>query len=102
MITATKKWNPSGTKATVTVTFENGDTQALGGARAARARAAIVANWNEGRPPGVIGLRADVEAAENEARRLMTATTMRHQGATVKRVPYAFAAAIIISESEAK
>lgn len=48
-----------------------------GGKRAERAQAALVVSYKDAEPRGIWGLRADLAAAQTEARRLVTATTMR-------------------------
>ncbi len=70
-ITAVRTWNKPRTKATVTVTFADGSTDQLGGNRAGRASAVIVVQFSMDSQLGVLGLRADVHAAETEAARYL-------------------------------
>lgn len=80
MITATRTWNKARTKATITITFEDGRTQNVGGNRAARAACIIVAEHAAGESVGFYGARADLHAAEREAENLRTATSRSTRG----------------------
>jgi hypothetical protein len=97
MPTAYRKWNHTGTKALVTVIFDDGSSEVLGGKRAERASAAIVCAYHGGHAR-VLGLRADLTAAQSEAHRLVNTTTRRHQGATISRTPADYAVAVVITE----
>ena len=102
-MSATRTWH--GRKAVVTVRIEHGLNRTLvtnlGGKRAERAAAAIVwlhPNSQSPETPKVVGLRADLDAAVVEARRLETATTMRQQGYVHQVTPATWAVAVPVVE----
>lgn len=72
--TAVRTWNAGHTKATVTVTKPNGKTVELGGNRAIRAAAVLVAKWADEDFTRVLGLRADINVARSEAERTVRGT----------------------------
>lgn len=69
-----------GKRAIVTVYLDGDELDQLGGNRAARAAAALVTAWPRDDRPGVWGLRADELAAQQEAHRLETRTSMTTRG----------------------
>jgi len=87
MTTAVRTWNSTRTKATVTVTLPDGRVKSLGGTRAARAEAALVYERRDTGQWDVLGLRGDAGAAQVEAYRISSATTMRHGGALLEITP---------------
>jgi len=74
-ITALRTWK--GSKAVITIYLDGAELASLGGARAARAEAAIVADWSNWYPNNrwSVEIRGDLKAAEMEAYRKATATT---------------------------
>lgn len=101
--TAVRTWNKPRTKATVTLTLPDGSTEKAGGKRAARAAAVIVVEWGHGywagKGPGIYGLRGDLHAAQTEAHKLATATTMRHHHVVLDRTPAKLAIAVPVEET---
>src|SRR5215831_1883653 len=77
---AVRTWNRPRTKATITVFNDEHEVIAeAGGKRAERAQAVVMAAYGE-KPLHLYGLRGDAHAAQVEATRLVTATTMRVGG----------------------
>jgi hypothetical protein len=95
--TAVRSWNRTGTKATITITYPDGSTRTAGGTRAARAQAVVLACWNDD-ALGLYGVRGDLHAAQVEAHRLATRTTMRHAGHTFDVSPAREAVAVPVTE----
>jgi hypothetical protein len=93
------------TIATITVTFPDGRTVDVGGARSARAEAVIVGQHpthvEAGQPVGVYGVRGDLAKAQAEATKLRTATERRigRNGSTLKITPWVVAEAIPVTEA---
>jgi hypothetical protein len=89
--TAARTWTDG--KATITVTFADGTTQTVGGARAARAAAVLVVDQG-GKPPKVM-CRASVADAEGEAARRSSGAPIKTQYGTVPSTPEPTAVVLI-------
>lgn len=99
-LTAVRTWKSG--KATVTVYMDGEVLNRAGGARAGRAQAALVTRWEvPGRTPktSIYGIRGDLGAAQTEAHKLATATTMRHSGMVLECTPATWAAAVPVTEA---
>lgn len=69
----------------------------VGGKRAERAAAVIMATWDDD-VAGVYGLRADAAAAAQEAHRLATQTELKTRGAVVPVTPAREAYVILVTD----
>jgi hypothetical protein len=94
-LTATRTWK--GDTALLTITFPDGTSTTAGGKRAARAAAVIVAAEGD-KPLTFRGARGSLAAAQTEVHRMLTATTMRHGGATLTFPPSREAYAVPVTE----
>jgi hypothetical protein len=103
-VTAVRTWNGPRTKATVTITADGVVIKSLGGGRAARAQAAVVAcmHREDGRQYRYyFSLRSDPNAAATEAHKLATATESTLRGGyKIPVTPYTWAVAPLITEEQ--
>lgn len=101
MTTAIRTWNKTRTKATITVTFDDGRIETAGGNRAARAEAVILYGHKADDLPGLLGCRQDLAAAVKEAHRLTTATVRKDRwGYEYPLNPAHYAEAIPVVDAE--
>lgn len=89
-----------GSKFQVIVKRNGVEVDRIGGKRAERAQAVILAAWR-GRDLGVYGARSDADAAVTEAHRIATATTQRHRGHVLACTPADRALAVMVEEGAA-
>lgn len=87
-------------KATITVSLPDGTTRTVGGDRAARATVVLVEERTNRQGAYAVCCRGDRAAAEREAERQSTRTTMRHRGEDIPTRPIPTVAVPVVENVE--